>query len=415
MAVLLLSVAVQGQTLNTLPTFEPNLLGYRPISGVTIGPLGQLYCTTQRGGASDLGIAFELTPPASPSGAWTEIVLHSFSSLTGDGNPNSALVLGSSGALYGVTGYNGSAGAKGTVFELKPPEGSNTHWIETVLHTFTPPSGDGLAPAGSLVLGPHNSLYGTTVTGADSGGIVFRLQPSAAGDWTTIILHSFHAYLRDAAVPAGNLALASDGTIYGAGSAGGSDGLGAVFELDPPTIAGGNWTESLLHSFTSEASDPGLPNGVVLGPNGVLYGTSLGQQPPKDCDKGCGAVFQLTPPAALGGAWTETILHSFTGIATGDGSQPNSELVLAPAGILYGTTRTGGVHNYGTIFEMVPPSSPEGTWTEVVLYSFTNGADGSQPNAVTLGPDGALYGTTAGNGTKDSGGAWGSVFQMVLP
>jgi uncharacterized repeat protein (TIGR03803 family) len=69
-----------------------------------------------------------------------------------------------------------------------------------------------------------------------------------------------------------------------------------------------------------------------------------------------------------------------------------------------------GKDNLGTIFEMIPPSAPGGTWTEVVLYSFAVGAGGAFPNAVALGPDGNLYGTTESGGANNLG----TVFQFVL-
>jgi uncharacterized repeat protein (TIGR03803 family) len=93
-----------------------------------------------------------------------------------------------------------------------------------------------------------------------------------------------------------------------------------------------------------------------------------------------------------------------------DGSQPNSTPVLGPGGVLYGTTLDGGIHDMGTIFEMVPPSAPGGSWTEVILYAFTGGADNAFPNAVTLGPDGNLYGTTQSSSASNQG----TVFQFVL-
>jgi uncharacterized repeat protein (TIGR03803 family) len=60
---------------------------------------------------------------------------------------------------------------------------------------------------------------------------------------------------------------------------------------------------------------------------------------------------------------------------------------------------------------MAPPSSAGGTWSEVVLYSFTGGDDGSEPTGVALGPDGNLCGTTLVGGTHNKG----TVFQLVLP
>ena len=154
---------------------------------------------------------------------------------------------------------------------------------------------------------------------------------------------------------------------------------------------------------------------MVLGPDGVLYGTAMGANGGRGCDDGCGSVFQLTPPTTQGGVWTEAILHDFTGTPTGDGNEPYSAPVLGPGGVLYGATLGGGSPGYGTIFEMLPPSSPGGSWTEVILHSFAGGADGTFPISVTLGPDGNLYGTTnQGGAPKDGIHNQGTVFQLVL-
>ena len=100
-------------------------------------------------------------------------------------------------------------------------------------------------------------------------------------------------------------------------------------------------------------------HGIVLGKNGVLYGTTTyGGSATTVCHNpyteasGCGTVFQLTPPATAGGAWTESIMHSFTG-PNGDGSAPGA-LTLGPGGVLYGPTWTGGTAGKGTIFALNP-------------------------------------------------------------
>jgi hypothetical protein len=56
---------------------------------------------------------------------------------------------------------------------------------------------------------------------------------------------------------------------------------------------------------------------------------------------GCGTVFELAPPAMTGGTWTEKILHSFSD-ANGDGSMPVAALAISPTGVLFGTTSAGG-------------------------------------------------------------------------
>src|ERR1700723_3313953 len=57
---------------------------------------------------------------------------------------------------------------------------------------------------------------------------------------------------------------------------------------------------------------------------------------------------------------------------------------------------SGGTFGYGTLFSLTPPTLPDGSWTYALLYSFTGGSDSGNPNGLTLGPDGILYGTTQG-------------------
>ncbi len=82
--------------------------------------------------------------------------------------------------------------------------------------------------------------------------------------------------------------------------------------------------------------------------NGALYGTTQNG----GGSAGSGTVFQLAPPATSGGAWTETVLHSFTG-QNGDGAKPVAALVMS-AGVLYGTTSKGGTAGKGAVFAVAP-------------------------------------------------------------
>ena len=77
-------------------------------------------------------------------------------------------------------------------------------------------------------------------------------------------------------------------------------------------------------------------------------------------------MFKLTPPPLSGGAWTETVLYSFGGPFSGDGSSPLAGLVFGPFGALYGTTSVGGSNDGGTVFKLTPPPFSGGAWTETV-------------------------------------------------
>lgn len=258
-------------------------------------------------------------------------------------------------------------------------------------------------------------LLGTT--SVDS--TVYELIPpaSSGGAWTYHDVHIFTGYPSDGSVPYGGVVIGKDGVLYGTtkdgGSNGPSPGFGTVFSLTPPTTPDAAWTETILHSFTPftpPGGDGVYPEaGVVIGESGVLYGTTY-----EGGTAGYGTVFSLTPPTSPGGAWTETILHSFAGGS--DGANPEASVVIGRHGVLYGTTYGGGVSDEGTIFSLTPPASPGGAWTETVLYAFS-GVDGALPTApVVIGSGGVLYGTTKLGGSHICGGlgnGCGTVFSLT--
>src|SRR5260370_27297785 len=96
--------------------------GTVPLAGLVCDGIGNLYGTTSAGGTYQ-GAALELTPTA--EGTWTEVVMHDFSNVGGDGyNPYAGLILDASGNLYGTT-YNGGANGAGTIFDLQPTGNGN--------------------------------------------------------------------------------------------------------------------------------------------------------------------------------------------------------------------------------------------------------------------------------------------------
>ena len=98
-------------------------------------------------------------------------------------------------------------------------------------------------------------------------------------------------------------------------------------------------------------------------------------------------------------AQTFTVLQSFAG-QPNDGQRPDAPVTLDAGGNLYGTTYEGGSNNGGTVYKLTHRNS---AWLYSSLYSFQGNnlghGDGANPLAgVTLGPDGAVYGTTAAGG-----------------
>ena len=168
--------------------------------------------------------------------------------------------------------------------------------------------------------------------------------------------------------------------------------------------------EKVLYTFQG-GSDGGLPLANFISDKaGNLYGVTANGGIICDVSQlGCGTVFELSPPAHKGGKWTKTTLHKFAGNGT-DGSYPAPpRLLMDEAGNLYGTTTTGGLNNYGTIYRLTRPAKSHGAWKEKVLYSFKAGSDGLQPGGLVLGLDGSYYGVTTYGGDSEGDG---TVFQF---
>jgi len=378
----------------------------RAPSSLVLGSGGMLYGSTKFGGSSDNGTVFSMTPPASPGGAWTETVLENFPAAAANPLPSVAAV--KNGVLLGFTERGGSALA-GTVFTLTPPPSPGGQWTETDLYDFTNQAG-GTLPNSLIVA--DGVLYGTTFV-SEYGlgfGAVFSLTPpaSSGGDWTETVLYSFTGG-SDGGSP-NSLMMGESGMLYGTALIGGTANNGVAFSLTPPVASGGNWTEKVLYAFEG-GGDGGYPMGVAIGSGGVLYGTTFdGGVSIPECDSGCGTVFSLTPPASPGGEWTEAVLYSFNGGS--DGYAPPVGVTVGGGGVLYGVTGNGNNNEGGGVaFSLTPPSEPGGAWAETVLHSFTGpyGKAGVDPTSrLVLGLGGLLYGTTfRGGGHGD-----GTVFEL---
>jgi uncharacterized repeat protein (TIGR03803 family) len=152
-------------------------------------------------------------------------------------------------------------------------------------------------------------------------------------------------------------------------------------------------TFSAIHSFTG-GSDGGIPlDGLMIDKAGNLYGTGSYGGP-----GGYGVVFKVNPTGK------ETVLHGFTGGT--DGAKPEASLIMDAIGNLYSTTTAGGASGAGTVFKVGRYGK------ETVLYSFTGGTDGANPEAaLVMDGVGNLYGTTTAGGSAGNG----TVFKLVHP
>jgi uncharacterized repeat protein (TIGR03803 family) len=193
--------------------------------------------------------------------ATTEKVVYSFLAAPDGFGPGAALVADSAGNLYGTTGGGGAASCScGTVFELSPPTTSGGDWTETTLYSFEGGTADGAQPGGTLVFDSAGNLYGVTISGGNnsgSAGTVFELSPPASpgGGWTETLLWAFQPNGKGGVSP-GGLAMDAEGDLFGTGYMGGANRDGVVWELLKPR-AGFNsaWVEKVLYSFGSVAND----------------------------------------------------------------------------------------------------------------------------------------------------------------
>ncbi len=203
--------------------------GTRPYSNVVIDHAGNYYATTTMGGTAGLGTVIQVVPG---QGFYTDNIIYNFSNDQNGNTPSTGLVMDGSGNLYGTTAYGGSGGG-GTVFELTPSGGQ---WQFSLLYSFTGSSGP---VSGNLTMDANGNLYGTTgYDGLYDEGMAFKLSQSN-GSWTLTDLHDFTGGA-DGGDPSVNVALDSDGNLFGTTSGGGSTagtcgagGCGVVWKIAP--------------------------------------------------------------------------------------------------------------------------------------------------------------------------------------
>jgi hypothetical protein len=311
--------------------------------------------TACSGRLAPCGLAFKLTP-SRPGEPWTETVLYSFQGGSDGAGPLNPLVEGADGAFYGTTAGGGDPSCNqgqrgegcGTFFKLTPPAAPGDAWKETVLYRETQP---GLVPNPGLTQF-QGAFYCTTL--GNESGTVSRIAPKPGGGRRNKVLFSFES---ESPPPIGCPILS---TFYGV-------------LVEPSTIFG-------AFGFTVEFQPAG------------------------------GEVFALTPPTKPGVEWDIEILHEFN--STTDGSAPNGAIVAGKHGVIFGATLVGGSRGCGTVWQLTPPAPGGRRWTEKILHDFQNGTDGCYPASIGPGMGGVLYGTTMGGGSGGSPGN-GTIFEIV--
>jgi uncharacterized repeat protein (TIGR03803 family) len=359
----------------TLYSFTNGADGSLPRAPLVAGADGNFYGTTVRGksdpNAVYSGTIFKVTPTG------TLTTLHTFSGVDGTA-PSTELVLGNDGNFYGTvrTGKSGGLAGNGAVYSMTPSGTFN------IIYSFQL-TDDGDNPTAPLIKGGDGNFYGTTSTGLSTAGTVFKVTPG--GTVTTV--HKFTSST-DGSAP-GKLIQGSDGNFYGTTESGGPNNGGTAFKLKP------DGTFTVLRAFDTSSS--GHPAGVALveASDGNFYGTS------ESGGSNYGVVFQLTPAGAY------NVLYSFTGDT--DGASPLAPLIVGSDGNLYGTTSAGGVggadasfRGSGTVFKV----TLAGALT--TLGRFAEAANGRDPESpLILASNGDLFGL----GLQGGSNGYGAIFR----
>jgi uncharacterized repeat protein (TIGR03803 family) len=389
-----LSLVTQAQTLTVLHAFTGGTDGANPLgAGVTIDRAGNLYGGTGFGGltepqcysAGTCGTLFKLARHGS---SWIFDTLYSFHGSDG-ATPDTPLVFGPDGALYGSTFYGGHTGCYngcGNVFRLQPQPtfcaSAQCSWTQTVLYQFTGQSDGGQPGFGAMTFDAAGNLYGTaTEEGNDRCGTVFELAHNG-NQWTFNLLWTFTGY-SDGCSSWSGVIFDQTGNLYGTTTEGGVNEFGTVFELSPK---GQGWSLTPLHQFVNSSDGNDSLGSLVLDSSGDLFGTNRYGGP-----GGAGEIFKLSPN---GGTWSLTMLHSYSGEVAG----PQGPLLRDSAGNLYGTSLESGKYGWGNVFKLTPSGSG---YTYTDLYDFTGGSDGGWPSGqIEMDANGNLFGATEMGGIK---------------
>ena len=275
--------------------------GYDPQGGVAFDTSGNLYGTTESGGANDRGIIWEITA----GGTYKD--LHDFN--TSDGAfPMGGVATDTAGNVYGTTSYGGALGSGGNVWEI------TSSGVFKDLHDFGGPT-DGYEPEGGIGIDASGNLYGTASEGGTYGdGIIWEI--SATGYRK---LHDFGA-AQDGQLPFGKVTIDAAGDLFGTTRYGGStNSSGTIWEI--PFL--GSYQK--IHDFGVGTDGVQPQDDVAVDTAGNLYGTTISGGPDS-----YGTVWEISflsslsvsPQPVVGG-------NNATGTVTITGKAPTGGAVIS--------------------------------------------------------------------------------------
>jgi hypothetical protein len=397
--------ALAAPTETLIYSFPGGKGGQDPLAKVVIDAAGALYATTYDGGADITdGTVVRLTPPAPGQSSWAGTTLSNFKNAD---SPQGAVLLAGDGGLY-LTTSSGGKQYYGAAIELSPPSGGKTPWKQTTLHVFSCHSDDGEYPGAALIADSSGNLFTTTIEGGPKQvGTIVEITPAGKAKKTAKeqVIYAFTGGL-DGALPRAPLVADNAGNLYTTTSNGG-DGS-TIVELSPPAAGKSTWTETTLYRFGGPPDGSHPSGAVVLDGAGNLYAATYSGGAGCADENGCGTIVKLSPPAPGHTTWSETVIYQFTDGA--DSAYPDGDVIIDANGNLY--TTSYGSHGHpklpptlGAVIKLMPPAPGQTNWTEVTLHSFTGKhSDGAEPaSGPTADSAGNLYVTTTSGGAHGDG------------
>ena len=296
--------------------------------------------------------------------------VYSFAKVNGKQPHYSKLCEASNGKYYGLT-YLGGSLNDGVIFEYDYQFNSYKTLYEFV------GGGLGKNPLGNLMEASNGKLYGMTSAGGTSGvGILFEFDLS-----TNSMTKKVDFNISNGSTPYGTLLEASNGKIYGMTSVGGSAGRGVLFEYD---FTNNIYTKKVDFNITNGDRPFGS---LIQATNGKLYGVTR--------DGGAlyvGTLFEYTIS-------TNSLVKLVEFVGSSNGAGPYEGPIQATNGKLYGLTMLGGTSNRGVLYEFDILTS---TLTKKFDFIGTSNGRGPRGGLVET-TNGILYGMTHQGGISGNG------------
>jgi len=403
-------MGTEGQDARPIWSFSGGVGGDgEDATGLVQRPDGSIWGLTAAGGLEGRGTLFSLTGSGRNWGH-TVVWRMGLRVVAAEGAYPVGGLVSDGSLLYGTTEQGGSldnnGNGYGTIFSVNFTTGQKT----TLFSFRNAPGAPGFWPRATLLRRADGWFYGTTSAGGQApfaGGTVFKWRPAAGINpmqFTT--LAQFNGLSASGLYAAGSepesaLCDGGDGYLYGTTKAGGANGFGTIYRIP---LAGGA-LQTLVQFTGVGGSAPGKqPIGGLVrrdaSGQSLLWGATYGGGATQDY----GTVYSYN---MVSGAFT--LRHNFTDNVNGYGPQCT---LLPHKGLLYGTCKFGGGGGMGTVWTINPV-----THALTLVHTFNRigppARFASYPLAgLTVGPDGALYGTTSESYGHFQPGNYGNLFRI---